>query len=114
MLKTPSTISKVVTLADNTVRLQVDCQELSPESEAEIFLQRGKLGYFVFAAQGDITDTDIPTEQIEFKGEKTPGQRLRGVLYKLWEQDHAGFKDYETFYRSRMERLITQIKEKLN
>ncbi len=113
MLKVPSQIEEFKSRADGTWVLKVSTQELAPEDITEIAIQKGKLGYFVFAAQEHIADTDIPTEQIEFKGEKTPSQRLRGVLYKLYEQDHAGFKDFEGFYRSRVERLIDQIKEKL-
>lgn len=113
MLKVPSTIEKFESRADNTWKLIIGTQELSQEDIAELAMQKGQLGHFVFSAQDNITDADVPTEQIEFRGEKTPGQRLRGVLYKLWENDHAGFKDFETFYRSRMERLIEQIKEKL-
>jgi len=113
MLKIPGTIEEFKSRADNTWALKIGTQELSKDDVAELAMQKGQLGYFVFAAQENITDADIPTEQIEYQGEKTPGQRLRGVLYRLWEQDHAGFKDFETFYRSRMERLIEQIKEKL-
>ena len=75
---------------------------------------KGTQGYFVFAVQETITAADIPNEQLEFKGDKTPGQRLRAVLFRLWEQNSSTTKgDFETFYKSRMERLITQIKEKL-
>ena len=65
MLKIPSTISKIVTLADNTVRLQVDCQEVAPESEAEIFKLRNQLGYFVFSVGATITEKDVPTEKLD-------------------------------------------------
>jgi len=114
MLKIPSTIEEFKSRADGSWMLKIGTQELAPEDITEIAIQKGKMGHFVFSAQENITETDIPTEQIEFKNQKTPGQRLRGVLYRLWEQDHAGFKDYETFYGSRMERLIEQIKEKLH
>lgn len=44
---------------------------------------------------------------------KTPSQRLRGVLYVLWEQTGKS-GDFETFYRQKMEGLINLIKNKLS
>ena|ERR1044071_1372622 len=82
MLKAQSTISKVTTMADNTIRLQVDCQEMNAENELEIFQLRNKLGWFVFNETG-IQESDIPTDPVEVD-QKTPSQRLRGVLYVLW------------------------------
>lgn len=112
MLRVPSTITKIVTLADNTVRLQVDCQELAPEDEAEIFKLRNQLGYFVYSISKKIETKDIPTEALDFPNEKSPSQRLRAVLYVIWE--HAGKKgEFETYYRGKMERIIEQLKEKI-
>lgn len=53
----------------------------------------------------------IPEPEKDFRGEKSPGQRLRGVMYRWWEQNKKG--EFESFYRSKMESLIDQIKEKL-
>ncbi len=113
MLKVPSTISKIVTLADNTVRLQVDCQELDSTSEADIFKLRNKLGHFVFAVDENITQEDIPTETLDFPTDKSPAQRLRAVLFRLWEQSPRGYKEFEGFYRATMEKYIESLKEKL-
>lgn len=51
----------------------------------------------------------------EVKGEfdsKTPGQRLRGVLFVLWEQEGKQ-GEFEAFYLNRMDKLIEMIKAKL-
>lgn len=47
----PATISKVTTMADKSVRVQVDTQEITPDDRAYIFGLHDKLGYFVFAEQ---------------------------------------------------------------
>lgn len=112
MLKAPSIISKVQTLADNTIRMQVDLQELAPDNEAEIFRLRNKLGWFVFAESGDIRETDIPTEPLE-DNQKTPSQRLRGVMYVYWEKSKKD-TDFETFYRQQTEKYIELIKRKID
>jgi hypothetical protein len=48
----------------------------------------------------------------ELKG-KTPGQRLRAVMYRLWEQDAEGYKDSESYYIANMEQIITTYKGNL-
>lgn len=62
-----------------------------------------------------------PTEDsegppVEVKGElqqKTAGQRLRGVLFVFWtQQGKPG--EFQTFYESKLESIITQIKNKLD
>lgn len=44
---------------------------------------------------------------------KTPGQRLRAVLYILWEQGKKD-KDFEAFYKDQMEKVINAFKDKLS
>ena len=43
---------------------------------------------------------------------KTPSKRLRNVLYRLWVQEGKG--EFKDFYKTRMEILIVQIKNRLN
>ena len=48
--------------------------------------------------------------------DKTPSQKLRGVLYVLWEQEKATGEahiDFDMFYRDRMGRLTEWVKKKL-
>lgn len=112
MLKAASTITKVTTMADNTIRLQVDLQELTPTDEAEIFKMRNKLGWFLFKESGDIRESDIPTEPLE-DNQKTPSQRLRAVMFVYWDKSKKTV-DFDTFYRQQTERYIEFIKRKLD
>jgi hypothetical protein len=43
---------------------------------------------------------------------KSQSQRLRAVLYRLWEQSDTALSSDE-FYNNRMELLINQVKERL-
>ena len=45
--------------------------------------------------------------------EKTHSQRLRGVLYKMWQYDNKGFEKHEDHYEHHMEQLINFCKKKL-
>jgi len=113
MFQVQSTISKLTTLSDNTVRLTVDCQELSPEEATKVFELKGTIGWFLFKAN-QIEEKDIPDIPAEFKGDKTPSQRLRNTLYKFWELNTNKSKTFDTFYKEWTEKKITEIKELLN
>jgi hypothetical protein len=108
-----STISKLTTLSDNTVRLTVDCQELLPEEAMKVFELKGSIGWFLFKAN-QIEDKDVPEIQAEFKDDKTPSQRLRNTLYKYWELNTNKAKPFDNFYREWIEKKINEIKELLN
>ena len=55
----------------------------------------------------------IPDVVQEFKNDKTPSERLRAVLYVLWEQQKPLVITFDAFYRAEMDRIITHYKGKL-
>ena len=115
MFQVPASISKITTMGDRSLRLQVDVsQELTPEENAKVFQMYNTLGYFIFKdAAIEPDEIDTPEYVKEFKTDKTPSQRLRGVFYRLWEQE--GSKgSFDDFYKSKMEQLINHYKEKLD
>ena len=59
----------------------------------------------------EVKDLDAIDSDLE-DTTKTPSKRLRNALYVLWDQ---GVKDVEfkEFYKNRMNRLIEQIKSRL-
>lgn len=99
-------------LADGTRRIQLDCQEATPESLLEILKLNGKIGWFVFS-ETKIQEKDVPDVPVEFKGDKSPSQRLRSVLYKYWELNTGRKQTFEEFYRIQMEKIIEKIKDSL-
>lgn len=60
---------------------------------------------------------DAPTEdEIHIDkeaNEKSPSQRLRAVLYRIWEQDPKDYKTFEEYYRVQMDKLVEKLKERL-
>lgn len=114
----PATISKVSTMADKTIRLQCDLQEIDPESMAELFGMKGSLGYLFFAMNkfDQIETKSLPPLKLE-KGEKTPSERMRSVLYLYWKQHAVEGKfngmDFESFYRYQINKWIDQVKASL-
>lgn len=115
LLKVPATISKITTMADKTLRLQVDTQEIKPESAAKLMLMNDNLGVFVFSIS-DIKVEDLvelPEVKVE-KGQKTPSQRLRSRLYVFFtEHLKKDKKDFETWYVSELNRIGEVFLEKM-
>ncbi len=58
----------------------------------------------------DLDSIDMDLEDTS----KTPSKRLRSVLYRLWEQDSKLDTDFKSFYKTRMEKMIEQIKNRLD
>ena len=103
----------IKTMADKGIRISFDTQELTAEVMTQVFMLKGRMGYLIFSATPLNPELlDIPDISPDFKGEKSPSQRLRAVLYKLWEQQGASI-DFAVFYRSKMDSIINQVKEKL-
>lgn len=44
---------------------------------------------------------------------KTPSQRIRAVLYILFNQDNEGMDDFEVYYRNKLEKYIEMLKGKI-
>ncbi len=108
-----SYIQKISTLVDGGMKLDIITSELPPDQTALLFSLKGKQGWFLFA-DNDIQESDIPKESAMVdKNEKTPSQRLRGVLYKLYEKNKSGKETFAEYYNKNMEKILETLKEKI-
>lgn len=112
----PAQLEGYRSLKDRTIKLSFETNELTPEQMADIHYSLNKVGYLAFApdpfATKELSDLDSLKVEYDDQG-KTPGQRLRAVLYRLWEQSPEGYKVFIDFYNSKMESFITHLKSKL-
>ena len=120
-------IDKVSTLADGSLRVYLGTPELSNETMVNLFGLIKKPGYVLISAnhinQDQIDAVEKATTNAEFS-EKTPSQRMRGVLYKLWEKTqpktlngYTGemeYIDFDLFYKRQMNKIIDHFKTKLD
>jgi hypothetical protein len=113
VLKIPSTISKVSTLSDGSIRLVVDTQELQPSDKAELMGLHNRMGWMLFSDTG-IKESDVPTDPIEFPNQKSLSERLRNALWVLHEKKGGTPEDFETFRHRWMESVIMKVKEKIS
>jgi hypothetical protein len=104
------------TLKDGTVKFTINCQEMTPEEAAKIFSLNSQYVKF-FLTNKEITEEKITLVEdaklVNRKKGKTKAQRLRGVIYILWEQSQTDL-DFDTFYDVWMEKIIDLIKTKLD
>lgn len=105
-------------LSDKTVSMSFKTQQLSSEEFMIVDTLLTKKGWLLFSLNEDeVAETEIPKERPVEVDQKTPSQRLRGVLYRQWEllASRPGmYISFEDYYRSHMERLINQEKQRID
>jgi len=95
---------------DGSLGFNATTPELSPE-EKVAFMELQGINLKMLVVPLD--EKNAPQIRVDKEiDSKTPGQRLRAVLYVLWEQGKKD-KDYESFYKDRMEKFIEAVKDKL-
>lgn len=104
--------TKMNSRANHTFDITFNTNELG-ENASKLLPHLNKAGTLAFKI-GEISDTEIEAlpEVKEYSEEKSKAQRLRAVLYLLWQQGDKKTTS-EEFYRDRMEKIIEQIKDKL-
>lgn len=114
-------VTKMTTMSKQGLRIQLDTIELHPDDSSNLFKLAGGAVWVILKnaefEQKDLDDLDLPDIKVE-KGEKTPSQRLRAVIYVEWEQldekKKEIYKTFESYYRHQMELIINWKKNKLN
>lgn len=109
----PAILEGYRSLKDRTLKITIETNEPTPEQLTQIALSNQKFGYFAFKVgekEGNMQKAmeDIPQTDLEFG--KTKSQRLRGVLYRLWEQNKKGYEVFDDFYNYYMEKIINHYK----
>jgi ferredoxin-fold anticodon binding domain-containing protein len=104
-------------LADRSMKISmVTSTEVTPETILNIAKTLRK--ECVIAISPDKFTSDeleaIDKIKIDFDdGNKTPGQRLRGVFFRMYEQNNERYDTFIDYYNAHMEKLIEHFKGKL-
>lgn len=102
---------------DNTLKIVLGTQELS--EGGKLFPLQNKLCTIGIVANEALSQEDIEALQAskikldDVPNSKSPSQRMRNVLFILWQQNKGGYDDFNLFYLNRMDKIIDQIKSKL-
>lgn len=114
----PAILGGIRSRKDKTFAITFDTNELSPEQSSNLMSNLNEFGYVAFKKESFNTDEkqlldSLKADNIE-DGSKTPSQRLRGVLYRNWEQENEGYNLFTDYYRAKLEVIITHFKGKLD
>lgn len=111
----PAQIESIATRVDNSLKVGLGLQEISPSTAAELLALRGKVivAYLspkdvitkTEAAQIDAIDADLPG--------KTRSARLRNVLFVLWKSVPEGYTVFDNYYAAKMESIIDHYKSEI-
>ena len=108
----PVIIAGIQSKVDGSLKIVLETRELPAESAANLFAIRNQESWAVLSPN-EMTKVNIPEEKADASlGTKTPSQRLRSVLYVFWKQKGSQ-GNFEDFYRVQLEKVIDNIKEKL-
>jgi len=107
-------IDSIRSRKDGSVAITMETQELSPSKAGELFELRNKIAAIYISAK---TMSKSEMDQVnaidpDLQG-RTPSQRLRNSLYVWHQQDPQGYKDFDSFYKSKMELFIDNVKANL-
>ena len=115
MILLSSQVESIASRKDKTIKLTLATQELSPKDAANLFQLNQQFCYLAIKEEPFSKEEQDVIENLKADPDtfKTPSQRLRGILYKNYEQDNEGYKDFNLFYRFKMEKVISHYKSLL-
>ena len=105
MIILPAQIESIKSRKDRTTAIVIGTNELTPDQAGQIFSLQNSFVYCALKEEEFATnERDILNDlKADFEIEKkSNGQRLRNVLYKLYEQDKEGFLTFTKYYDHKM------------
>lgn len=110
----PSIVESISTRSDGSLKVILGTQEANDETAAGLIRLRGKYVKVLLSEENIIPDVVSAVEGAALLAghQKTPSQKLRHVIYRLWQQEGTG--DSDTFYKEKMNEIIESIKIKLD
>src|SRR6188768_1624742 len=115
MIILPAQLDGLRTLADKTLKITFETQELNPQDLLGLMENMHQFGYLAFKKEPFKEDEKEMLQELksdfEFKG-KSSSQRLRSVLYLNWKKNSEGFDTSVKHYEHWMEKIINGFKSK--
>jgi isopentenyldiphosphate isomerase len=116
MIILPAQIEGLTSRKDKTIKVTFGTQELTPVDAAQVFQLNQRFCYIAIKEESFQQEEldNIDSIKTDLESNKTPSQRLRGILYISYQQNDEGFKDFMTYYISKMDKLCEHFKSKLD
>ncbi|MCK9461620.1 MAG: hypothetical protein M0R80_18480 [Proteobacteria bacterium] len=116
IFQAPAILDGISPLKDKGMSIRFHTNELSTEQQVIMLTYYQKFGYVTFAEDANQgaemiveTGTDIENRKI-----KTPSQRLRGKIWRVWKETTDQSMDADEYYKREMEKLINYEDRKIN
>jgi hypothetical protein len=110
----PAILSRYSPRADKSWSVTLNLNE--PNAEQKVIIDRMHQQAIVILMKdtGITKDDEFIIDKVDGDIEnKTPSQRLRGIFYRLWQQNPEGYTDFKEYYKYKMESIITHFKNKI-
>lgn len=113
-VKLPAIFSGIQSKVDGSYKLTFNTREFSGQDAAVLLSMANKECWVLIAPDDSLDSVDVPEAKPDSgTNQKTPGQRLRAVLFVTWKSlGQPG--DFEMYYAQRLENLINQYKSRLD
>lgn len=109
-------VESIATRADNSFKIVVGTQEIDRTQVADLFELVNKFSKMLLSTNNisPLEETLIDEQKLkDGKKVKTKSQRLRAVLYRVWEIAETPLA-FDEFYDAEMEKYIDMNKQKLD
>jgi len=115
MILLPAELSSYRPKKDKSFSVTFNTRELTPNEVLDI---NNLMGSYCYLA---IKENEIDNAELEILGElkadldpgKSPSQRMRNVLYILFNQDGEGYENFKDYYEHKMNVIIEHLKNKI-
>lgn len=110
----PVILNPISRRKDKSVKLSFETRELAPDEALALMNLEGSEGWLHF---GPNEKASLPTEIAIVDELKSPSERLRNALYRLFLQEKQKNKViglFDTYYKDQMEKYIAHTLSKLD
>jgi len=109
LFQIPAVITKYTTLTNGGLKLQINTQEgVSDLAVSKLHKCLEKFGWLTFNIESKIKPEDLidlPDIKPEFKNEKSPSEKQRNIIYRIWENNTNKNIPFPDYYKSQMFKL---------
>ena len=109
----PVQLNPISRRKDRSVKLSYETRELSPQEIMTLMSMENEEGWLLFSTNRDeVQEDDIPEEDAELN-QKSQSERIKSVLYILYNQDVQNQKyvgTFQNYYREKTEKYLEHLK----
>jgi len=114
-IQVPAHMIRASALADGGLSLGFHTNELTSDEKIIAMKHFQKFGMLLFRESEQLwKEEEIPKVDDVYDEQKSPAQRLRGVIFILSQQKNVPKEKFNEFYRLQMEKIIEFMKSKLD